>query len=82
MDRRTRVKEAFDVINYFVEANEEQGLEDLFPNWYDRISQAISTLKEYKYYYGKKSKNLDWAIQRGKLLLREMPVIRVHTFNL
>lgn len=82
MDIRSMVKEAFDVINYFVEANEEQGLEDLFPNWYDRISQAISTLKEYKYYYGKKSKNLDWAIQRGKLLLREMPVIRVHTFNL
>lgn len=81
MDMKSKVKEAFEVINYFVEANEEQGLEDLFPEWYDRISQAISILKEYKYYYGKKSENLDWAIKRGRLLLKEMPVIKVHTFN-
>ena len=76
-----KVKEAFEVVNFFVEANEEQGLEDLFQDWYDSISQAISILKEYKYYFGKKSENLDWAIERGRLLLNEMPVIRVHTFN-
>ena len=76
-----KVKEAFEVVNFFVEANEEQGLEDLFQDWYDSISQAISILKEYKYYFGKKSENLDWAIKRGRLLLNKMPVIRVHTFN-
>ena len=76
-----KVKEAFEVVNFFVEANEKQCLEDLFQDWYDSISQAISILKEYKYYFGKKSENLDWAIKRGRLLLNEMPVIRVHTFN-
>lgn len=76
-----KVKEAFEVVNFFVEAKEKQGLEDLFQDWYDSILQAISILKKYKYYFGKESENLDWAIKKGQFLLKEMPVIRVHTFN-
>lgn len=54
-----KVKEAFEVVNFFVEAKEKQGLEDLFQDWYDSILQAISILKKYKYYFGKESENLD-----------------------
>lgn len=81
-DIRYLVESAFDVISYFITANEEEGLEDLFQEWYDIISQSISILDNYKYYYGENINTINWAIHRGKLLLKEMPVIKVHRFKI
>ena len=77
-DIATQLTLAYDIIEAVYSANEDSGVYELFPNWYDYLLKARQTLEKYE----NNLKRRDYFIEEIDFLLDTMPVIELKPLNI
>ena len=69
----TQIYLAYDIIEAIYSANEDSGIYELFPNWYDLLIKAINVLNKYE----DNIKRRDYYVEQAEYLLDVMSVVEL-----